>query len=343
MNQENTAKRTKRYTSEQVSQISKNFNFLVNKVGLSKAELSKDNIIRKGTYDKLIHYNDRYYKYNSEWCPHEGTLKKIVSYFNKNYSPKVTVQDLINLSFENINFSPQKREISALDWYAGTYFCYYLNASGKYCNYGILKVYYDNSDTVGYVCEAILGFEEEELNKLSEIFSVLSEQDTSQSIKSIYNSYIQNNTQKFENISYIPYAYFSGNVILSCNSVTFCLTNEKNSFVRVITLKRFDNASKYNRYQGGMGSMLTTTSSDKPTVLKNIGFSLVNIGEHLPRIKELLKINLNSDGQIQTNAENGVIVNDNRSKNKHWFKLVESQKIALIQNEQCDHEVNKKI
>lgn len=308
--------RAKRYSDTEIARISKNFIYITQKCPLSKTELAVE-IVSKNTYDKL--YNSKRFP---DWCPQEKVLRKIVNYFNQYFLPSITLQDLINNSLENMNFIPKEEE--KLSWYAGIYLCYYLNFSGKHCNLGILRIYHSD-DLDYYNCEAIMGLEEEQYESLKKMLGIF---NIEHSLESVYNNYINksSNAQEFQDISHIQCTYFLGNAILSSHSVTLSLTNQKNSFLRIITLKRCDGVNTAH-YQGGIGSMLTTPSYDKPTIFKNIGFSstVVDIHENLEKMKELLKISVE-------NFDTGVISNDNVKTNKLWFKLIREEKRKLLQN-----------
>ncbi len=288
--------KTKKYTSKEISNISKNFVYITRRLSLSKSQLAELQIISPNTYNKLYWYDE-----SSDWCPQEKVLKSIISYFNQHFSPRIDIYTLINKSLDDINFV--QKEEACLQWYKGTYFCYYLSNSGKYCHYGILKI--QNFCDTNYECEAILGFFEQEFDELKSQFNLLEE--SNKSIKEIYDEYSKNS-------EYTPFGYYSGEVTLLKDSLVFYLINENHSFSRIITLKRFDRVSTCKRYQGGIGSIMTTSSADKSVVFQNIGLSLVDIENRLEKMKELLKIDVDH--------VSGVISNKNEDKNKRWFNLV---------------------
>lgn len=306
--------RTKRYSDTDINHISENFIYITLKCPLSVSELADKGIVSKNTYNRLYHPP-------VGWCPQDKRLREIVKYFNEYFLPPITLQDLVNNSLSEMKFTPKKEE--SLNWYEGIYFCYYLNASGKHLNFGILRIY--RSDNLDYNCEAIMGVEEEQydnLRKILEIFGI------EHSLKLVYDNYINkpSDDRKFQNIAHTPGTYFFGNINLSSRAVTLSLTNYKNSFLRIITFNRYDGTNR-EHYQGSIGSMMTTTAQDKPTIFKNIGLSSVDIGEPSDEMKEKLK--------LQVNAEIGVIVNDNENISKYWFNLIK-RKITTIKKEQLD-------
>lgn len=309
--------RAKRYSESEIANISKNFIYITQKCPLSVSELAKKGIISKNTYNRLYHPTNFV-----GWCPQEKILREIVKYFNEYFLPPITLQDLVNNSLSTMDFIPKKEE--SLNWYEGIYFCYYLNASGKHFNFGILRIY--RSDNLDYNCEAIMGLEEEQYENLKRIVEIF---DIEKSLELVYNNYIStpSDNKEFQDIAHIAGTYFSGlNVVLSSRAVTLSLTNHKNSFLRIITFNRYDGANR-EHYQGSIGSMMTTTAQDKPTIFKNIGLSSVDIGEPSDEMKEKLK--------LQVNAEIGVIVNDNENISKYWFNLIK-RKITTIKKEQLD-------
>ena len=310
--------RAKRYSDAEIANISKNFIYITRKCPLSVSELADGHIVSKNTYNRL--YNPANFV---GWCPQEKILREIVKYFNKYFLPPITLQDLINNSLSTMNFIPKKEE--SLNWYEGIYFCYYLNASGKHFNFGILRIY--RSDNLDYNCEAIMGLEEEQYENLKKILEIF---DIEQSLELVYNKYIikPSNNKDFQDIAHIACTYFSGlNVALSSRAVTLSLTNHKNSFLRIITFNRYDGTNR-EHYQGSIGSMMTTTAQDKPTIFKNIGLSSVDIGEPSVELRDWLK--------LKANSETGVIVNDNEEASKDWFNLVKRQ-ITMIQKEKLDN------
>lgn len=314
--------RAKRYSESEIANISKNFIYITQKCPLSVSELAKKGIISKNTYNRLYHPTNFV-----GWCPQEKILREIVKYFNEYFLPPITLQDLVNNSLSTMDFIPKKEE--SLNWYEGIYFCYYLNASGKHFNFGILRIY--RSDNLDYNCEAIMGLEEEQYENLKRIVEIF---DIEKSLELVYNNYIStpSDNKEFQDIAHIAGTYFSGlNVVLSSRAVTLSLTNQKNSFLRIITFNRYDGTNR-EHYQGSIGSMMTTTAQDKPTIFKNIGLSSVDIGKPSDKLKSWLKLKVNS--------EIGVIVNDNEDASKSWFNTVK-RKINMIQREQIDNTTNE--
>ena len=312
--------RKKRYSDTEIAQISENFIYITQKCPLSVSELAERGKISKNTYNRL-------YRPTVGWCPQEKKLREIVNYFNEYFFPPISLQELINNSLSTMDFTPKKEE--SLNWYEGIYFCYYLNASGKHLNFGILRIY--RSDSADYNCEAIMGLEEEQyenLKKIVEIFNI------EKSLDLVYNNYISipSDNKEFQSIAHMACTYFSGlNVTLSSRAVTLSLTNQKNSFLRIITFNRYDGANR-EHYQGSIGSMMTTTTYDKPTIFKNIGLSSIDIGKPSDKLKNWLKLNVDS--------EIGVIANDNEKASKSLFNTIRG-KISMLQKEQIDNPANE--
>ena len=300
-------KKSKKYSKEEITHISENFVYITQKCSL-KGNFS----ISPNTHNKLYNYKSGRF---GDWCPQEKILKKILDCFNQSFSPPIDIYDLTHKKIEDMVFTPKESD-KKLKWYEGTYFCYYLSNSGKYCHYGILKIFHSDTE---YKCEAMLGFFEQQFDELKHQSYIL--ENTNQPIKSIYDNY-------FRNSEYIPFGYFSGKVTISSDSVTIYLVNDKNSFARIITLKRFDRVSKYQKYQGGIGSMMTTSSADKFVVFENIGFSIIDIGQYLDKMKQLLRIDIDT--------ESGVITNRNDDKNKRWFNMIEEHKSKNIKKTEND-------
>ena len=317
--------RAKRYSEAEIANISKNFIYITQKCPLSVSELANGpdgHIVSKNTYNRL--YSPATFK---GWCPQERILREIVKYFNKYFLPPITLQELVNNSLSTMEFAPKKEE--SLNWYEGIYFCYYLNASGKHFNFGILRIY--RSDNLDYNCEAIMGLEEEQYENLKKIVEIF---DIEQSLELVYNNYIStpSDNKEFQSIAHIAGTYFSGlNVVLSSRAVTLSLTNHKNSFLRIITFNRYDGANR-EHYQGSIGSMMTTTTYDKPTIFKNIGLSSIDIGKPSDKLKNWLKLNVDS--------EIGVIANDNEKASKSLFNTIRG-KISMLQKEQIDNPANE--
>ena len=74
--------------------------------------------------------------------------------------------------------------------------------------------------------------------------------------------------------------------------------------------------------------MMTTSSADKFVVFENIGFSIIDIGQYLDKMKQLLRIDIDT--------ESGVITNRNDDKNKRWFNMIEEHKSKNIKKTEND-------
>ena len=144
--------RMKRYTPEEIGNISQNFRYIVQKCSLSKSALTAiGDKISPNTYNRLYRYDS-----SSQWCPQEKTLKNIIDYFNENFFPSITIYDLIHKNLENNNFSPIQK-LDCLKYYEGMYHCYYFTSDGD-CHYGLLRIWNSHEGTSSYECEAVLGF-----------------------------------------------------------------------------------------------------------------------------------------------------------------------------------------
>lgn len=295
----------KKYKPEEIFAISQNFKYIVNKCPLSQRELTdpQKDIISPNTYNKLYSY-DFLYQNNqlgnlADWCPQEKTLKSICNYFNTYFHPKIRIYDLVSSLLEKrkeefISLNEQHR----LKWYEGLYYCYYLNINGKNFNYGIMNIYHSSDGE--YKCEAIMDLSKQSFNEF-----ISYEPIKEMSLKEIYNRYIKDLRS--------PYFVFSGEVSLLQDTVIINLRAEKNAFSRILTIRRFDRISTCKKYQGSIGTMLSTIYADKCTKFQHIGVSATEI-KNVESFKKLFKFNQNSEY---------VIVSDiNEVTNQEWFDSV---------------------
>lgn len=278
--------RMKRYTLEEISNISNNFKYIVQKCSLDKDTISPN------TYNRLY-----WYEPSSEWCPQEKTLKNIIEHFNKSFFPPITIYDLIHKNLEDSNFSPIQK-LDCLKYYEGIYHCYYFTSDGD-CHYGLLRIYKSHKD---HKCEAVLGFSYECFQEFK------SKLNGNVVLKSIYNQYT-------ENSNYVTFNYYSGSIHLLERCINLILTSLNNIFSRIISINRYDNLESSKQYSGGIGSMMTVAHHDKPLIFQSIGLSLNNIDDKSKNMKHLL--------MLQNSNSDYVIKNDiNSSRNREWFHLI---------------------
>ena len=136
------------------------------------------------------------------------------------------------------------------------------------------------------------------------------------SLREIYNQCVKGLTS--------PYFDFSGELALLQDAVIINLRAEKNAFSRILTIRRFDRISTCKKYQGSIGTMLTTIYADKCTKFQNIGISATTIND-IETFKSLFEFS--DDSKY-------VIISDiNEFKNQKWFdSVVTSQKNEIETN-----------
>lgn len=292
--------RMKRYTPEEISNISQNFRYIVQKCSLSKSALSAiGDKISPNTYNRLYRYDS-----SSQWCPQEKTLKNIIDYFNENFFPSITIYDLIHKNLENNNFSPIQK-LDCLKYYEGMYHCYYFTSDGD-CHYGLLRIWNSHEGTSSYECEAVLGFFYEHFKEFK------SKLNGNISLKKLY-------TQYTDKSNYVTFNYYSGSINLLERCIILLLTSPNNTFSRVISINRYDNLENSKKYNGGIGSMMTVAHHDKPLVFQSIGLSITDIDDESENMKHLLMLqNSDSDYVIKNNITS--------NRNREWFHLILGKK-----------------
>lgn len=157
-----------------------------------------------------------------------------------------------------------------------------------------------------YQCEAIMDLSKQSFDKF-----VSHKKTDDMSLKEIYNRYIKDLRS--------PYFVFSGEVSLMQDTVMINLRAEKNAFSRILTIRRFDRISNCKKYQGSIGTMLSTIYADKCTKFQHIGISVTEI-QNVEDFKPLFKFNQSSEY---------VIISDiNEVTNQQWFdSVVQEQNI----------------
>lgn len=305
----------KKYDQEEIFIISQNFRYIVDKCPYSQSELTdpKNRIISPNTYNKLYSYSLLYHNDRLEnlidWCPQEKTLINICNYFNTYFQPQIGIYDLVNSLLEERNKEfISLNENHRLKWYEGLYYCYYLNISGQSFNCGIINIYHCLDGK--YKCEAIMDFSQQYFNE-----TILPRLANNISLRDIYNQEIKGLTS--------PYFDFSGELSLLQDAIIINLKAEKNAFSRILIIRRFDRVSTCKKYQGSIGTMLTTIYADKCTKFQHIGISATAIND-IETFKSLFEFS--DDSKY-------VIISDiNEFKNQKWFDSVVDTKTEKATN-----------
>lgn len=294
----------RRYSQEQIINLSKNFVYICDECMLSKSELTNKEsdkfCFTENTYTRFRKYcvngKDKY----PDWCPRDDGIQNFVDVIRNNYLPTITKNDIMNKDLTDVKFTP-KQNFEFLEWYSGIYNCYYLNSAGNF-HYGILKIF-KSDKTSDYKCETALGFCD---LKIFQKFRKNLALDRL-SLKSLCDEY--NRDSK-------TCVYYPGSILLFHHSIMFILTAENNLFGRSIAIKRYDRGqSLTTHYQGGVGYMLSTMYDDRACTFHKIGLSAIQMDDKTEQMKALL--------ELEMDCSNYIIKNDVTSQfNRKWFDLI---------------------
>ena len=185
-----------------------------------------------------------------------GSVRKLVQFWNKNISPEIRYDDLLNDELSTKDYKKIVQISLSPDKVCGAYECYYISDSSKklFVHGGYLFIFKSGATLTARI---ILGIAEKDTFSKEEIEEIFDNNKTSKEAKRKFNL-IRRSTEK------AVHTYFSeGPVTILPNSIIIDVINQNITTHRTYISFPYSNHIVGN-YKGGLGYYFSPAFKDEP-------------------------------------------------------------------------------